>query len=291
MVRSKLADSRPENAVPSQLANLVDVLPCAALLYSGAKTIVAANRLCHELLGYAPGELAQRQIADITDRLDTWRDDAAVTKLLKEQRTELNFEKRFITRNGGAIRCEVALKRIADDGQVSYLALVRPLGELAAGDDEQILQAMDEAFVLLDRDFRIRRINDAALRIDGRPRDVLLGRTHWEAWPGSEDLPIADAYRRAMQERTPIGIEQVYRHEGQDIWLEARAFPLGDGLAVLYRDITERKQAEKALRDSEVKFRTIAEAMPQMAWSTRPDGYHDYVKRQWYDYTGVEYRW
>jgi hypothetical protein len=56
---------------------------------------------------------------------------------------------------------------------------------------------------------------------------------------------------------------------------------------VLYRDVTERKQAEQGLRDSELKFRTIADAMPQMVWSTRPDGYHDYFNRQWYAYTGV----
>jgi len=41
------------------------------------------------------------------------------------------------------------------------------------------------------------------------------------------------------------------------------------------------------LRESEAKFRTIADAMPQMVWSTRADGYHDYYNQQWYDFTGV----
>jgi len=44
---------------------------------------------------------------------------------------------------------------------------------------------------------------------------------------------------------------------------------------------------EAALRDSEAKFRTIANAMPQMVWSTLPDGHHDYFNQQWYDFTGV----
>ena len=35
------------------------------------------------------------------------------------------------------------------------------------------------------------------------------------------------------------------------------------------------------------KFRSLADAMPQMVWSTRPDGYHDYFNRPWYDFTGV----
>jgi PAS domain S-box-containing protein len=53
------------------------------------------------------------------------------------------------------------------------------------------------------------------------------------------------------------------------------------------RIATQRARAEKALRESEAKFRTIADAMPQMVWSTLPDGYHDYYNRQWYEFTGV----
>jgi PAS domain S-box-containing protein len=53
------------------------------------------------------------------------------------------------------------------------------------------------------------------------------------------------------------------------------------------RTAAERIRAEMALRESEAKFRTIADAMPQMVWSTLPDGYHDYYNQQWYDFTGV----
>jgi len=53
------------------------------------------------------------------------------------------------------------------------------------------------------------------------------------------------------------------------------------------RTTTERLASMLALRDSEAKFRTIADAMPQMVWSTLPDGYHDYYNQQWYEYTGV----
>lgn len=56
---------------------------------------------------------------------------------------------------------------------------------------------------------------------------------------------------------------------------------------VAQTDITDRVQSEAALRESEAKFRTIADAMPQMVWSTLPDGYHDYYNEQWYQFTGV----
>lgn len=52
-------------------------------------------------------------------------------------------------------------------------------------------------------------------------------------------------------------------------------------------DITERKAVEAALAASEAGFRTLADTMPQMVWSTRPDGFHDYYNARWYEFTGM----
>ena len=43
----------------------------------------------------------------------------------------------------------------------------------------------------------------------------------------------------------------------------------------------------KALAESEARFRAIADSMPQMVWSTRSDGFHDYYNARWYEFTGV----
>jgi PAS domain S-box-containing protein len=72
-----------------------------------------------------------------------------------------------------------------------------------------------------------------------------------------------------------------------------RASPMRDanqrivGAVVAQMDITRRVETEAARRDTESKFRTIANAMPQMVWSTLPDGTHDYFNQQWYDFTGL----
>ncbi|CAA9403932.1 MAG: Multidomain signal transduction protein including CheB-like methylesterase, CheR-like methyltransferase and BaeS-like histidine kinase, partial [uncultured Ramlibacter sp.] len=76
-------------------------------------------------------------------------------------------------------------------------------------------------------------------------------------------------------------------------WVEATARPIKgpDGavleVMLIHEDVTERLIAERELRASEAQFRTIADAMPQMVWSTLPDGYHDYYNQQWYEFTGV----
>ena len=55
----------------------------------------------------------------------------------------------------------------------------------------------------------------------------------------------------------------------------------------LVRDITDRKRAEEALRESEHRWRSLTEALPQLVWSAGPDGACDYFSTQWTQHTGV----
>jgi PAS domain S-box-containing protein len=59
------------------------------------------------------------------------------------------------------------------------------------------------------------------------------------------------------------------------------------GAVVANMDVTEAVSSQKALRDSEAKFRTIADAVPQMVWSTDPGGDNNYANRRWAEFAGV----
>ena len=84
---------------------------------------------------------------------------------------------------------------------------------------------------------------------------------------------------------------RVRRTDGEARWIWARGRVRKDeaGQPVqmfgTVMDITERKRAEEALRESERQFRQLADSMPQIVWASRPDGYLDYYNRKWYELT------
>ena len=114
----------------------------------------------------------------------------------------------------------------------------------------RVLAQMTEGYVLLDHDFRVVEINDEGLRLDGRAREEVIGRSHWDLWPGSETGAQGRLYRQVMTEDDPGSVEINYEWpDGRSAWIEIDAFPVPDGVAIFYRDISARKLAEEALRE------------------------------------------
>ena len=69
-----------------------------------------------------------------------------------------------------------------------------------------------------------------------------------------------EQYRRAMRDRMPVTFENNYVWpDGREAWVEVRAYPAPDGLAIFYRDVSERKQAEERLREAEDHYRHTVE--------------------------------
>lgn len=128
-----------------------------------------------------------------------------------------------------------------------------------------VLDGMGEGFGLLAPDFTILEHNREALRMDGRAREEIVGRSHWDAFPETERSELGQLLKRAMAERVPVSLEHHYAWEAERaLWLEMRAYPTADGsLAVFWRDVTERHEAQDALRQSEAKYRTLFETMDE----------------------------
>jgi len=106
-------------------------------------------------------------------------------------------------------------------------------------------------------------------------------------WRDIDDINIA---RLREHNLTPLFQKEYLHRDGRRIPVLVGAGNLeGDrsqGFAVVI-DISARRETERALADSEARFRAITNAVPQMVWTTLPDGYHDYYNDQWYRFTGA----
>lgn len=129
---------------------------------------------------------------------------------------------------------------------------------------ETILERMGDAHSVLDRDFRIVGVNAAAERLLGKRRAELLGRSHWDAFPGSFDAPVGRAFRRVIEEGVEQHLAHHYTGEGYDMHLEVDAYPTDEGgLAMFWRDVSQRVRADLALRASEQQYRTLFNEMDE----------------------------
>jgi PAS domain S-box-containing protein len=167
----------------------------------------------------------------------------------------------------------------------------RVTAEAALRDSETrlrgVLDGMGESLALLDRDFRIIDMNAEAVRLDGRPREKVIGKTHWEAYPDA-DPALGKLYREAMASRRPVSMKHRYVWRcGRVSWISMHAYPVGDGLAVFYGDITEQVESEERLRESEGRLRLMADAVPQIVWITDAEGKVEFFNRQWFAFTGT----
>lgn len=88
-------------------------------------------------------------------------------------------------------------------------------------------------------------------------------------------------------------VYRIVRPDGDTLWVNSKGQARYDHngkpvlLVGLTFDITEKKLAEQALQVSEARFKQIGEALPQLVWTCRPDGWCDYLSSQWVEYTGM----
>lgn len=134
-----------------------------------------------------------------------------------------------------------------------------------------ILGSITDAFMTCDEQWRLVFVNREAETLLGRPGSALAGQSIWDVLPAADDGGAHEPLRHAMAERTSVEYEVYYPSWHR--WFVNRAYPTADGGLVLYsRDITERMQAEQAIRESEQKFSLLFDKTPLGAALARLPG-------------------
>jgi two-component system, cell cycle sensor histidine kinase and response regulator CckA len=119
-----------------------------------------------------------------------------------------------------------------------------------------VLDSLMEGCQVISRDWKYLFLNPALLQQVNRRADELLGRTMMECFPGIEQTPMFAELRRCMEARTTHRmLNRFAMPSGGERWFELHIVPVPDGLCVLSIDVTEYKETQLALSNTEEQLR------------------------------------
>lgn len=222
----------------------------------------------------------------------TWHEDELVPILRNGHREEVWWTYGFspIRNDHGSVGgvlvvCQETTARVLSDIEREWLDDAKHAAERRAA---SVLERMSDAHFVLDNEFRHLTVNLAMERGLGVRREELIGRPIWDVFPAFLGSEFEMEFRRVARDRSDAHFTQPYRDEKMDIVADVDVYPAeDDGIAVFWRDVSARSRAESLLRLREAETRTLADAIPTLAWMARPDGYIDWYNARWYEYTGT----
>ncbi len=143
------------------------------------------------------------------------------------------------------------------------------------------------AAFMVDHDLRYQLAAGQALSTVGLSPADFEGKTLYAAVPPALVRDLEPYYRQVL---AGTAFQHEHSQDGQQY--VSHGVPLTDQADQIYAalvisyDITARKQAEEVLRASEARFRTIADLVPDLLWSSDSEGFTHWYNRRWLDYTG-----
>jgi PAS domain S-box-containing protein len=199
------------------------------------------------------------------------------------------------------VQASVTSDDVVTDRQRPRVTRSRPpdVKHAKPADRLQLFQALiegakDYGIFMLDPEGFILTWNEGASRLKGYSESEILGR-HFSCFYTADDVAAGrpeDCLRIARAEGKFEEEGWRVRQDGSRFWASILITTLYDkngnprGFSKLTRDNTERKRADERVLHSECSLRLLADSMPQIMWTARPNGEVDYVNQRWYEFTG-----
>jgi PAS domain S-box-containing protein len=183
---------------------------------------------------------------------------------------------------------------------VRFTGVVQEITKLKEAEAEtqkliDILEASREFVYLANTNYELIYVNPAGLKMMG-----------WESFKGRSILDFVYAEDTGLAKKLlPLLLEKGFFHHeirfvneqtGRPFWLQWNGFAIENhtlqevvAFASVSPDITERKIAEEALKESEERFRTMADNISHLAWVAHANGDIFWYNKKWYEYTGTTF--
>ncbi len=267
---------------------------------------VDVNDTWQEILGYSRDEA----VGGTSTNLHIWptpADRAGWAAELREKGSFRGREQKFLKRTGepftsllSGVNLTIAGEEVVLSAWLDITALKH--AEEALRENEAVLRSFFDSPGLMrgiveTSDGSIKHIscNTAMAEMYGMDRASIIGKTVAQTGASEEDLRTwIVLFEECRRTGKPVSLEYAGRDaEGKDRWLLANASYLGTGpsgnprFAYTILDLTARKHAEEALRESEGQFRTLANAIPHLCWMANADGWIFWYNDRWFEYTGT----
>ncbi|WP_052417247.1 PAS domain S-box protein [Cellvibrio mixtus] len=271
--------------------------------------ITSWNRGAERLTGYADVEAIGRHFSMLYPKEELDREHAIHELMMAEKHGRYEEEGVRVRKNGTHYHAQIIVWRIdnSEGNTVGYAKITRDVSALKEAQKREALlfesenrfrlmvESIDDyAMFMVDTKGIIISWNRGAERLTGYSENEVLGHPFSILYPKNELSEEHTIYELTMA-RTKGHYEEEgirVRKDGSVYHAQIIIWPVEDksgeivSFAKITRDITKRKMAERALKDSEAKFRIMTDAMPQMVWSALPDGRQDYINQQWFHFTG-----
>ncbi|RYY99458.1 MAG: PAS domain-containing protein, partial [Chitinophagaceae bacterium] len=156
-----------------------------------------------------------------------------------------------------------------------------------------LADAMPQLVWIADLTGTVTYFNSRVHEFDGARRHA-DGYWEWQEMVHPDDLAAtADAWTLARGTGARFEVEHRMRlANGRYEWHLTRALPQTDDLGLVQQwfgtatNIHQQKETERVLRESEERFRLLTNSIPQIVWTTGPDGKTEYINDRWLNYTG-----
>ena len=243
------------------------------------------NQKFCEIVGYTATELLSRTWMDVTYPEDIDADLEQNKKLFAGKIDSFKMEKRLLHKDGTVVWVNITVSLIKEplSGAIYNVVVTEDISdrkktEAALKESEerfrQLAENIESVFWMVNvQPQEIIYISPAYAKIWGRSCADLYayGRFFTESFhPEDRDRVIA-TFTKQMESEKDIEY-RIFRPDGQIRWIRARAFPIRNQAGQVYRivgiaeDISESKQAEKTIRESEERFRQLAENIQDSVW-------------------------